>query len=207
MALLIQTMVFPGGVVRALGWRVSASILRGAWMAAVSLGFLLHLCPPSTAWAQPSGEAMLKAAFLYNFAKFVEWPEKALPNEAETFTICVIGDERMMQAMNLTLHDKQVQGRTVVSRLLRSLDEAGACQILFVEASAVDVAEQAGSLAKALPILTVGESDRFIQSGGVIKFFVADGKLRFEISPQAAARAQLKISSKLLKLGRIVEAP
>ncbi|MEC4889917.1 MAG: YfiR family protein [Nitrospira sp.] len=152
-------------------------------------------------------EYEIKAAFLYNFSKFVEWPEMALPSKAETFTICVIGDERMMQATSLTLQDKQVQGRTVVTRSLRSLDEASACQVLFVEASAIDVAEWAGSLAKTLPILTVGESDRFIQKGGIIKLFVEDGKLRFEISPQAAARAQLKVSSKLLKLGRIVEAP
>lgn len=204
MALLIRTTVFSGDAVRALGRRVSASVLRGGWLAAV--GLLLHLCPQPAAWAQPSGESMLKAAFLYNFAKFVEWPEKALPNEAETFTICVIGDERMMQAVSLTLQDKQVQGRMVVTRPLHSLNEASACQVLFVAASAVDVAEQAGSVAKTLPILTVGESDQFIPKGGVIKLFVEDGKLRFEISPQAAARAQLKISSKLLKLGRIVEA-
>lgn len=165
------------------------------------------ICLPYGAWAQPSGETLLKAAFLYNFAKFVEWPEKALPNEAETFAICVIGDEPMTQAVDRMLRDKQVQGRTVVTRPLSSVGDAAGCHILFVDAAAVEVAERTGHFPKLLPILTVGESDRFIQSGGVIKFFVEDGKLRFEISPQAAARAQLKISSKLLKLGRIAEAP
>lgn len=163
---------------------------------------------PAAAPGHASGEGYeIKAAYLYNFAKFVEWPEKALPSELETFTICLIGEDRMIQAASRTLQDKQVQGRTVVMRPLRSPENVQTCQILFVDGSAVDLAERTESIAKTMPILTVGESDRFIHGGGVIKLFEEDGKLRFEINPQAAARAQLKISSKLLKLGRIVEVP
>lgn len=149
----------------------------------------------------------MKAAFLYNFAKFVEWPDKALPPDQEPFTICVQGEERMQQAADRILQDKQVQGRPVSVRLVRAQEDAPLCQVLFVDATVGAQAERVGGLSKTFPVLTVGESDRFLQWGGIIKLFVEDGRLRFEISPQAAARAQLRVSSKLLKLGRIVESP
>jgi len=161
----------------------------------------------SSAWAQPVGESVLKAAFLYNFAKFVEWPEQALSHESEPFTICLIGEPRMAEATNEFIKDKQVHGRMVVSRAVASVADVRGCHLLFVDASAQHVEELMTNGSTALPMLTVGESDQFLAQGGMIKLFVDHGKMRFAISPRAAERAQLKISSKLLTLGTIAGAP
>lgn len=149
----------------------------------------------------------IKIAFLYNFAKFVEWPEQAPANGTDHFTICLVGDDEIVHAADRMLRDKQVQGRQVETRGLHTPDEARICHILFLDYPQIDLAKQAWRVARTMPILTVGESEPFLRSGGIIKFVTEDGKLRFEISTQAAARVHLKISSKLLKLGRIVEDP
>lgn len=166
---------------------------------------LLWLSSP--VWAQAPGESVLKAAFLYNFAKFVEWPKEALSRQPDHFTMCVIGDQRMIEAASQFVKDKQVHGRTVVARAAVSPTDMQSCHLLFVDASARHAEELMNTSSSALPMLTVGESDRFLAHGGMIKLFIEDGKMRFAISPQAAERAQLKISSKLLALGEIWDAP
>lgn len=168
---------------------------------------LCALCLSSAVWAQPLGESVLKAAFLYNFAKFVEWPEQALSHESEPFTICLIGEPRMAEATNEFIKDKQVHGRMVVSRAVASVADVRGCHLLFVDASTQHVEKLMTDGSTALPMLTVGESDQFLAQGGMIKLFVEHGKMRFTISPQAAERAQLKISSKLLTLGTIAGTP
>ncbi|MDH5639743.1 MAG: YfiR family protein [Nitrospira sp.] len=158
-------------------------------------------------WAQLSGESVLKAAFLYHFAKFVEWPEEALPRESDPFTICVIGEPRMAEAASQFVKDKQIHGRTVVARAATSVTDIEGCHLLFVDATVRQMEKLRAISDSTSPVLTVGESDRFLSHGGMIKLFVEDGKLRFAISPQAAERAQLKISSKLLALGKITGRP
>lgn len=194
--------------------RESAVVVRTGMRAAFVWSLLACLVSSVACWIGWGGQAHatsqgqdIKAAFLYNFAKFIEWPETALPTAADTFTICVWGETELAEAANRVLRDKQVQGRTVVARALRAPEEARACHVLFLNRLEEPLAASAWNMAKTLPILTVGETDRFLVAGGIIKLLVEDGKLRFEISPQAAARAQLKISSKLLKLGRIVDTP
>lgn len=189
-------------------------VTRGAQAVRLCAGLGLALTLTGVGWvswsepARAAGQGQdIKAAFLYNFAKFIEWPETALPTQADTFTICVWGEAELAAAADRVLHDKQVQGRAVVARLVRAPEEARSCQILFLDRLEAPQAVSAWNMAKAMPILTVGETDRFLMAGGIIKFVVEEGKLRFEISPQAAARAQLKISSKLLKLGRVVDTP
>ena len=158
-------------------------------------------------WAQLPSESVLKAAFLYHFAKFVEWPEEALSRESDPFTICLIGEQHMTEATNQFVKNKQVHGRTVVARAATSATDVEGCHLLFVDASARHAEELMKTGNSSLPILTVGESDQFLSRGGMIKLFIEDGKMRFAISPQAAERAQLKISSKLLALGKIADRP
>ncbi|MDH5667742.1 MAG: YfiR family protein [Nitrospira sp.] len=150
---------------------------------------------------------MLKAAFLYNFAKFVEWPTDALPAESDPFMICVIGEPRMAEATNRFVKDKLIHDRIVRARTPDSMSDVQSCHLLFIDASAGPVAKKLKHSAMTLPILTVGESDRFLSQGGIINLFVEEGRMRFEISPQAAERVQLKISSKLLTLAKITDAP
>ncbi|MDH4188364.1 MAG: YfiR family protein [Nitrospira sp.] len=169
------------------------------------LGLIVYIWPLYSAQAQPSNESLLKVAFLYNFAKFVEWPAQTLPNAADPFTICVIGTDQMTQAASHMLQGKQIQGHLVKTRALQAPNNISTCHILFVDASTAAISEPAWRSLSHIPILTVGETDQFIHGGGIIKFFVENDTLRFEINPQAAEQAQLKISSKLLKLGRIIE--
>ena len=158
-------------------------------------------------WAQLPSESVLKAAFLYHFAKFVEWPEEALSRESDPFTICLIGEQHMTEATNQFVKNKQVHGRTVVARAATSATDIAGCHLLFVDATVRQMEKLTAISDSTSPMLTVGESDRFLSHGGMIKLFVEDGKMRFAISPYAAERAQLKISSKLLALGKIVSRP
>ncbi|MBC7839187.1 MAG: YfiR family protein [Nitrospiraceae bacterium] len=151
-------------------------------------------------------EQELKIAFLYNFAKFVEWPEKQLVSVEHVFSICIIGNDKMHEMAGQLLRDKQIQGRKVVTYVPRSPEQIRKCQILFVDSSATERIEGEWGVIGNAPILTVGETESFVRQGGIIHFFVEEGTIRFAISPKAAERAELKISSKLLKLGRIVEA-
>ncbi|MFO0773930.1 MAG: YfiR family protein [Nitrospiraceae bacterium] len=196
---------------------VIASSTRRSWVwrcvrGGVSLGLLTALVLHFVLSDVPAAELQdspfeLKAAFLYNFAKFTEWPDYALASDTSTFLICVSGEVEHAAAAERLLRDKQVQGHPVVARVVTTVDDAKPCRVLFVEAGAGHLSNRTWRLMTAFPILTVGEAQGFLGDGGIIHLVLEEGRLRFEISPQAAARAQLKISSKLLKLGRIVETP
>jgi hypothetical protein len=209
MALLTHdvAIVTPNGPETGLAVRAKLAGIRACLPFLTGSALLIALSLFSTVQAQPLGESALKAAFLYNFSKFVEWPDQALPRESNPFTICLAGDPRMAEATDQFIKDKHVHGRPVVARAPSSVKDVTNCHLLFIAASARHFEEVVTNGAAALPILTVGESDQFLAQGGIIKLFVEDGRMRFEISPQAAERAQLKISSKLLTLGKIVDSP
>jgi hypothetical protein len=141
-------------------------------------------------------EYRVKAAYLFNFTKFVEWPAEALPDRAP-LTICVASPSPFEGALAETVRDELVGGRPLTTRVVT--DPAG-CHVLFVPAAAS--ATPYLRAARGKPILTVGESADFLREGGVITFVMEDGKVRFNISPDAATRAQLRISSRLLRLAR-----
>ncbi len=150
--------------------------------------------------ADAPGEYEVKAAFLYNFAKFVEWPGEAMPMQPR-FSICVFGEEQVSERILPVVDGRQVGGRAVAVRTLSDAASAGDCQILF--AAGTEAAEAARGL--ALPgVLTVGESSGFARDGGMISFVFIDKKVRFEINKKSAEQAGLSISSKLLKLAHDV---
>jgi YfiR/HmsC-like len=156
-------------------------------------------------------EYEVKAAFLFRFAQFVEWPADTFKESSEPFTYCTIGDDPFHGALERTL-----TGKTIGQRQLRvehlSGTSAGSstvkiaeCQVLFVgePADRKHVAETLAS-AGSLPILTVGERDQFAANGGAIGFCTEDNKIRFEVNLDAAEKAGLKISAKLLALAKTV---
>lgn len=145
---------------------------------------------------QVSLEYQVKAAYLFNFTKFVEWPAEALPKGAP-LTICVAVSNPFGQALEDTIKGELVDGRALTTRVVR--DPAG-CHVLFVPEGVAAAALLRD--ARTRPILTVGETDDFQRDGGVVNFVMQDGKVRFDISPEAASRAQLRISSRLLRLRR-----
>jgi hypothetical protein len=150
---------------------------------------------------EDSLEYHVKAVFLLNFARFIEWPQQALA--ADNFTICLLGDP-FRGALETAIRNESLNGRPLAIRRLASMDGAGQCQILFISASqAGRTAEALGAVA-AMPVLTVGESGNFVVDGGMIRFTESGRRIRFEINPDAARRASLKISSRLLRVADIV---
>ncbi len=167
-------------------------------LALVVLG--LATCPVAHAQQAPPSEYQLKAAFLYNFAKFVEWPPEAFPDPATPFTIGIIGQDPFSGDLERTVKAKTARGHPFAIKQIKSLSELKTCQILFVCASErkrlPDILTALGDAS----VLTVSELERFMQSGGMINFLMEGHKVRFEINDAAARRVGLRISSKLLSL-------
>jgi len=153
---------------------------------------------------QPS-EYQLKAVFLYNFAKFVEWPEGAFSTPQTPFTIGVLGQNPFGEELERTVRNKAINGHPIAIKYLKTISEVTSCHILFISSSE---RRRIAEILKATVqgnILTVSETDRFLQSGGMIRFFMDEKKVRFDINDEAARNANLRISSKLLSVARRVE--
>jgi hypothetical protein len=167
-------------------------------------GLVVLLVPAAQAVAQAATEYQVKAAFLYNFAKFVEWPAAVLADSAAPLVVGVRGEDPFGADLDAALRGKTAAGHPLQVRRFDAIPASGACHILFV-CSRVDPPEKEvlGALAAA-PVLTVGETPQFTHLGGILRFVVQDNKVRFEINVDAADRAGLRISSKLLRLALIV---
>ncbi len=150
--------------------------------------------------SQPS-EYQLKAAFLYHFAQFTEWPAAAFAREDSPLVIGILGENPFGAALEQTLRGKTLLKHPVSSRILSSATEAtNGCHILFVSSSEKKrLPEIIAALGKA-SILTVGEADRFTETGGMINFVRQGNKIRFQINDGAARAVGLQIRSKLLSL-------
>lgn len=149
-------------------------------------------------------EYPVKAAFLYNFTKFVEWPAAGFPTAESPIVIAVLGRNPFGDELQKIVRDRMVNGRPIVVRLLRSLTEAkSATDIFHVLFVAAGEEEHLAALTRNRPrdaMLTVGESDRFAALGGMVNFVLLDNKVRFTINRAPAEAAGLKISAQLQKL-------
>lgn len=148
----------------------------------------------------PVGEYQLKAVFLFNFAKFVEWPPRTFADPHDPFTICVLGDNPFGAALDDAVRGKTVSNRPIAIRLISSSQQARTCQILFVAASE---RKRVRSIIEALRnccVLTVGDTEDFRENSGIVQFRMKDARVRIEIDAEAAERAGLRISSRLLSL-------
>lgn len=155
--------------------------------------------------ATPSDTAM-QALFLYNFAKFVDWPEKVFANQQAPITLCIYGDKpsEIRQAVSV-VEGKTAQGREL--KLLRSaaLADLNKCQIVFIPGSEKRWLSEVLRVAHAASALTVSDMDDFADAGGGIGLLMVDQQMRFECNLEATQNAQLKISAQLLKLARTVK--
>jgi hypothetical protein len=183
-------------------WRAPA---RGSGRALGSR--LLALGALGLLTADPSAavsEYQVKAAFLLNFGKFVEWPDAAFSDDGRLH-ICVLGEDPFGETLDATLKGRTVGNRQVTPRRIGGPAAADSCQIVFVSRSERDHVRAILQALSGDPVLLVGEVDRFAREGGMINFIEVDQKIRFEINEVAAREAGLKISSQLLKLATIVE--
>jgi hypothetical protein len=151
-------------------------------------------------------EYQVKAAFLYNFAKFVEWPSATL-GSPRPFAICVLGQDPFGRTLEDTVNGKAVGEKALVVRRLSEVKAAAHCQILFVSSSE---RKRFGAILGELRtggVLTVGETDGFIEEGGVINLKLDGGKIQIQINLNAAEQADVRISSKLLSLAEVIRKP
>jgi hypothetical protein len=155
--------------------------------------------------AQSVNEYQVKAAFLYNFAKFVEWPAGSFKNPADPIVICILGRSPLGPSLEQAVTGKQIEGHSLVIRQTQDPQEAAGCHLLFIAASEKKRFSTVFELLKSAPILTVGESTNFAAAGGVVNFKMDDGRVGLEINVCAAERARLRISSKLLSLAKIIK--
>ena len=162
---------------------------------------------PATAVAQAavSKEYQLKAVFLFNFAQFVQWPEKSFSDTNAPFRIGVLGDDPFDGFLDETVHGEKVDGHPLMVQRYHDGDDFKDCQILFISRSEGKQAEQVLADLKGKNILTVGDVDGFIKNGGVVRFVTEQNKIHLRISPEAAKQANLVISSKILRLSDLVE--
>lgn len=151
----------------------------------------------------PTAEYDVKAAFLYNFAKFVEWPAQTFSSSTSSFTICLAGDP-FQGALARTIRGETLDGKRLTLRRITGPEDEWGCQILYVAASEGQRSREILAIATGAPILTVGETDNFINDGGIVRFVNVGGRIHFQINPDAAARVSLKVSSRLLRLADIV---
>jgi hypothetical protein len=175
-----------------------------AW-ALIFLGLGLHAggSGPAAADSQASREYQIKAAFLYNFAKFVDWPPEAFKDDSSPFVIGILGTDPFGEALD-SLKDKPVRSRRLVIRRLARVEEIEGSHMLYVSSSARQYLRSVLDGLRNSPTLTVSELDGFAQQGGMIGFITVDNKIHFDINQGVAGRHRLKISSQLLKLARTV---
>lgn len=175
-------------------------------MAVVSLNLMFAAAvAPTTARAEGSAppEYQVKAAYLFNFAKFVEWPAWAFESDTSPLVIGVLGNGAFLHDLESTIQNKKINNHPVIVRTVESASEFKSCHILFLsDAEKRRWGEIQNTLADA-PVLTVSENnDRFLAEGGMINFVLEQKMVRFEISNANAKKAGLQISSKLLALSR-----
>ncbi len=148
-------------------------------------------------------EYHVKAAFLYNFAKFVEWPPESSQSSQSLFIIGILGKDPFGGGLDL-LKGKAIEGRELVIKRFPRLDELEKCHILFISSSEKNQLPKILKAVEKFKTLTVGDVEGFAQAGGSINFFIEEEKIRFEINLQASQRQGIRISSQLLKLARII---
>jgi hypothetical protein len=169
------------------------------------IGFcaLLMCFAVSTSQAQ-SKEYQIKAAFLYNFAQFALWPATAFTNDSEPFQIGVLGENPFGKSLDETIRGETIQGRQIVIVQASHVEKLVGCQILFVCKSEAAHLNDVFTKLDSKPVLTVSEDPAFIPHGGTINFYREGAKVRFEINPDAASKNGVKLSSELLRVGKLI---
>jgi hypothetical protein len=172
-----------------------ACCLCGLLVAAAALGALRP---------EQAAEYNLKAVFLFNFTKFVEWPADAFPDEKSPLELCILGENLIGPSLDAVVANETWNGRPIaVRRLARGADPQG-CHMLFLDRAERE--HQAEILAglRGSNVLSIGETDRFLKDGGLIRFFLEVKRVRFEVNLPAVEKTPIKISSKLLRLAKLM---
>jgi len=186
--------------------RAKAATGRRSGLVAILLAAGL-MAPAPIARAEAAPEYQVKAAYLYYFATFVDWPAQALARHGDDFVIGVLGEDPFGPLLEETLRGKTAHDRRFVVKRFTRVKDALESNILFVSTSEEERLPFILKTVEGAQILTIGETEGFAERGGQIGLRTEGGKVRFQVNVAAAEQAGLRISSQLLKLGTLVAAP
>ena len=150
-------------------------------------------------------EYKIRVAFVYNFTKFIIWPESSsVPGNTNEFIVAVLGDVPHMPFLQEFVGKNRIMGKRVVIKQFFLPEEIGPCHLLFIPTSQERKIKNILERIRGKPVLTIGDTDGYAKQGVIINFYIEKNRIKFEINVEAAERAGLRISSELLKLARIV---
>lgn len=172
---------------------------RSLACAAITILLLMR----GAAFAQDVTESALKAAFIYNFVRFTEWPDN-FP-AAEPFVMCVFGDVAVGDALERTVKDRELAGHRILVSRTAVAGPKQACHVLYLSGAMANQRAQLVAGLRDAPVLTISDIGGFKEVGGMVQFFFENGQLRFSIQLESATRARLRISWKLLMLSQRYE--
>jgi hypothetical protein len=161
---------------------------------------------PKFIYAQQYTEYELKSAYIFNFAKFIDYPPNAFNSDKDPFIIGVYGNDAFLEVLQTVIRGKTINNRSIIAISISQPDDAVNCKLLFFSKTTKNQTATLLEFLNGKSILTVGDDiEDFCQKGGMINFTPQYSHKRFEINPDAATRANISISSKLLALARIVK--
>jgi len=169
-------------------------------LTAGALAWALLAVPTLPAQNSKPTEYQVKAAYLYNFGRFVEWPAKVRAAKDGPFTICVLGQDPFGPTLNAVLADETIAGKSVVTERIPKPEDAVKCQILFISSSEDIQLKQILEALDNTSVLTVSDMPQFSRRGGMVQFVLDGNRVRFEVNLVPTEHAGLTVSSELLKL-------
>jgi hypothetical protein len=150
-------------------------------------------------------EYQVKAAFLINFPKYVDWPAETFAETNSPIVIAVLGETKVAEEIQKVIAGRSVNGREIVLKRLASGEEPGVCHILFISAAQQEHSADLLAKLKNTSVLTIGESNDFLERGGIINLVRKDQNIGLEVNLAAAGKARIKVSSNLLSVATIVK--
>jgi len=172
--------------------------------ATTTIALLLWVLASLPGFCQAASEEQVKAAYLYSFAKFIEWPSRSFQGPSAPFHFCVVNNRSFQAELERTVKGKSVAGRTIEVASVLDTEQSRSCHLLFVDASQERQSRHILQALHGATILIVGETRNFIEGGGTIGFLMEDEHVYFEINQKEATLAGLYVSSRLLSVAKRV---
>ncbi len=174
-----------------------------SWLVLLGVGLVVTL-GNKIAYSQAVSEDQVKAAYLFNFAKFVEWPQETFPDATAPIRLCVLNDLTIGSALSQIVKDKHILGRSIVVVPIQTGEQGRSCQILFINSAQNWQIEHILKVLQGASVLTVGEATGFVEKGGIVNFVIQDDQVHFQVNHRAATQNRLQMSARLLGVAKLV---
>jgi hypothetical protein len=174
-----------------------------SWLMLLGVAFLVTR-GNELAYSQAISEDQVKAAYLFNFAKFVEWPQETFPDATAPIHLCVLNDPTIGSELSQIVKDKHISGRSIVVAQIQNGEQGRSCQILFINSAQNSQIEHILKVLQGASVLTVGEATQFVEQGGIVNFVIQDDQVHFQVNHKAATQSRLRMSARLLSVAKLV---